>query len=71
MPLFHWMPSHTSDVFRLLADFVQWAIGILLSSATAEQQPDWPRTTFGHGALNYRTGRLDNGLDPSGWYEPD
>ena len=71
MPLYRWKPTHASDVFRLIADFVQWAIGILLSAATANEQPDETRTTFGQGVLNYRTGQLDNGLDPLGWYERD
>ena len=71
MPLFRWKLTHISDVFRLFADFLGWAIGILLSAATAAQQAEELRTTFGQGVLNYRTGQLDNGLDPLGWYERD
>ena len=65
------MLTHESNVFRLVVDFLRWSIGILLSSVTTNQQPDETRTTFTQGILNYRTGQLDNGLDPRGWYEGD
>jgi len=58
-------------VVRLVADFMRWTIGIFLSAATADHKEDERRATFGQGVLNYRTGQLDNGLDPSGWYELD
>ena len=67
---FRWILIRVLYVVRLVADFLGWAIGILLSAAMTEQ-PDETRTTFGQGVLNYRTGQLDNGLDPLGWYERD
>ena len=68
---FRWILIRVLYVVRLVADFLGWAIGILLSAATADQPAEEPRTTFGQGVLNYRTGQLDNGLDPLGWYERD
>ncbi len=71
MPNFRWISIRASYAVRLVADFLSWAIGILLTAAMAEQQTEELRSTVGQGVLNYRTGKLDNGLDPLGWYERD
>jgi len=68
---FRWIGIRVLYAVRLVADFLGWAIGIFLSAATTDQQAEELRTTFGQGVLNYRTGKLDNGLDPLGWYERD
>ena len=41
--------------------------------ASAELQEAGPRVHCSdlHGVYNYRTGRLDAGTDPFGWYERD
>lgn len=71
MPNFHCIPIPASYAVRLAANFLSCAIGIVLTAATAEQQAEELRSTVGQGVLNYRTGKLDNGLDPLGWYERD
>ena len=46
-------------------------IGLLASSAdtSEEEESDVSAGAFRGGTLNYRTGKLDDGTDPYGWYE--
>lgn len=48
-------------------------IGVLATSADTfdEEEKDPPIGAFKGGILNYRTGNLDDGTDPYGWYEED
>ena len=48
-------------------------IGLLASSAdtSEEEESDVSAGAFRGGTLNYRTGKLDDGTDPYGWYEQD
>ena len=54
-------------VFALIATFRQ-----LFSAVEDEQQEDRRlHDSDLSGELNHRTGRLDSGLDPYGWYDRD
>ncbi|MEJ1337035.1 MAG: hypothetical protein RNU03_13610 [Candidatus Sedimenticola sp. (ex Thyasira tokunagai)] len=48
-------------------------VGFLASSAdtSEEEESDVSAGAFRGGTLNYRTGKLDDGTDPYGWYEKD
>jgi hypothetical protein len=49
-------------------------VGFLALAAQGEDSTDdedLPDGGFSGGVLNYRTGRLDDGTDPYGWYEDD
>jgi hypothetical protein len=56
-------------ISKLVMDF----IGLLAASAdtTEEEESDVSAGAFKGGTLNYRTGKLDDGTDPYGWYEKD
>lgn len=59
------------DVFNKFGtaiDMFRWILGWAAASAD-----DPASSTFNaqHGNLNYRTGSLDDGTDPYGWYEAD
>ena len=47
------------------------AIGFLATSAQASPANDELNSSIRGGVLNYRTGKLDDGTDPYGWYERD
>jgi hypothetical protein len=47
------------------------AVGVLASNAKSESASDGLKGSIRAGVLNYRTGTLDDGTDPVGWYEPD
>ena len=51
--------------------FFAGAIGLLASSARTTQADDELSSAIRGGVLNYRTGKLDDGTDPYGWYEDD
>lgn len=76
------MPSRTSKyikaVFRgtwaLLVAFGRVAVsllGLLAASAKTSDANDASANAARGGVLNYRTGKLDDGTDASGWYEKD
>ena len=48
-------------------------VSFLASSAdtSEEEENDVSAAAFRGGTLNYRTGKLDDGTDPYGWYEKD
>ena len=50
-------------------------LGVLLEAFTSiDSEPDDERQLHDSdlsGELNYRTGRLDSGTDPHGWYDRD
>lgn len=46
-------------------------IGLLAASAQTSPANDELNSSIRGGELNYRTGKLDDGTDPVGWYERD
>lgn len=51
--------------------FFSRAIGLLAASAQTSPANDELNSSIRGGELNYRTGKLDDGTDPVGWYERD
>ena len=47
------------------------AISLLAMSAWTTPAKDELNSSIRGGVLNYRTGKLDDGTDPYGWYERD
>ena len=43
----------------------------LLAESVETKSDDAVSNAVRGGALNYRTGKLDNGTDATGWYEKD
>lgn len=64
---FHALTSVARVSLRLVAD----AVGVLASNAKTEPASDELSHSVRGGVLNYRTGKLDDGADPVGWYERD
>jgi hypothetical protein len=52
---------------RLIID----VISMLASSARTSDPDGTSDVAPSGGVLNYRTGKLDDGMDPIGWYEKD
>ncbi len=46
-------------------------LGFLAASAETSSTNDASENAAEGGVLNYRTGKLDDGRDPVGWYEQD
>ncbi len=76
------MPSRTLKYFmRLLlaawtlvmtsARFMAGLVGLLAESTKVPDTNDATNHAVRGGILNYRTGKLDDGTDPYGWYEND
>ena len=57
---------------KIIMGFVGF-VGFLASSAdtSEEEENDVSAGAYRGGTLNYRTGKLDDGTDPYGWYEKD
>jgi hypothetical protein len=51
--------------------FIGRAVGLLAASAQTAPAKDELNSSIRGGVLNYRTGKLDDGTDPYGWYERD
>jgi hypothetical protein len=51
--------------------FFAGAIGLLAGSARTTPADDELSSAIRGGVFNYRTGKLDDGTDPYGWYEDD
>ena len=47
------------------------AVRFLAGSAQTSPANDELNSSIRGGVLNYRTGKLDDGTDPYGWYERD
>ena len=59
-------------LFALLAFVLVSLVRLLTGAANAtESDKDEPLSDLSGGVLNYRTGKLDDGTDPYGWYEED
>ena len=57
--------------FVLLVKILASAVGFLVSTAITSENNDDSPDNLSRGVLNYRTGKLDDGTDPYGWYEED
>ena len=64
--------------FRLIEMLSRAAFGLLTTFLTLttgntsqSDKDDLSEGAFRGGVLNYRTGKLDDGTDPYGWYEED
>lgn len=64
---FHALTSVARVGLRLVAG----TVGVLASNAKTEPANDELSHSVRGGVLNYRTGKLDDGTDPVGWYERD
>lgn len=51
--------------------YIGRAVGLLAGSAQTLPANDELNSSIRGGVLNYRTGKLDDGTDPIGWYERD
>lgn len=56
---------------RILLKITLNTISLLASSAKTSDSNDASANAARGGVLNYRTGKLDDGTDPVGWYEKD
>jgi hypothetical protein len=51
--------------------FLCGAVGFLAACARTTYADNVLNSSIRGGVLNYRTGKLDDGTDPYGWYEKD
>ena len=58
-------------IFMLIGRFFAKVIGLLARSAKSPDEKNATSSSVRGGILNYRTGKLDDGTDPAGWYEKD
>ena len=58
-------------VFGILIRLIADVISILATSAKTSDPDDASDVAPSGGVFNYRTGKLDDGMDPIGWYEKD
>jgi hypothetical protein len=61
-------------MLRVASSAAVFVAGFLACAAQNEDSADdedLPDGGFSGGVLNYRTGKLDDGTDPYGWYEDD
>ena len=56
---------------RAVLSFLGHAVGLLAATAQTSRANDELNSSIRGGVLNYRTGKLDDGTDPVGWYERD
>ena len=56
---------------RLVLEFSVEAVRLLASSARTTPADDDLSSSIRGGDLNFRTGKFDDGTDPSGWYGRD
>jgi len=58
-------------VFLFIGEFLMKALGLLAHSAKTKKFGKESDIAPSGGVLNYRSGKLDDGTDPVGWYEKD
>ena len=58
-------------VLRSVTTFLYRAVGLLAVGPQTSPANDELSSSIRGGVLNYRTGKLDDGTDPYGWYERD
>jgi len=56
---------------RVGLQLVGRALRLLAANAQTTPADDELNSSIRGGVLNYRTGKLDDGTDPYGWYERD
>lgn len=56
---------------RILLRFLSGALGLLAEGTKVPDTNDATNHAVRGGVLNYRTGKLDDGTDPYGWYQRD
>jgi hypothetical protein len=56
---------------RAALHFVRSGALLLAAGAKTESAEDELNSSIRGGIINYRTGKLDDGTDPTGWYEKD
>ena len=54
-----------------LGGFIASLVGLLAVSTKTSDAKETSDIAPSGGVLNYRTGKLDDGTDPVGWYEKD
>jgi hypothetical protein len=59
------------ETIRILLRFLSETLGLLAKGTTVRDTNDATNHAVRGGVLNYRTGKLDDGTDPYGWYERD
>jgi hypothetical protein len=63
--------SVITAVALLLGELVRSVASFLASCTKTSNENDASNNAAGGGVLNYRTGRVDDGTDPVGWYKED
>ncbi len=58
-------------IVSILGTFVTSLVALLTASAKTSDAREASDIAPSGGVLNYRTGKLDEGTDPVGWYEKD
>jgi hypothetical protein len=56
---------------RVLADTIHRVFQSVDDTVDSEDDHRYPYNALAGGVLNYRTEELDDGTDPTGWYEDD
>lgn len=59
------------SIFGVLMRLIIDVISTLASSVRTSDPDGTSDVAPSGGVLNYRTGKLDDGMDPIGWYEKD
>ena len=55
----------------VLGSLTAGLVGLLAASAETSDDDGATANAARGGALNFRTGKFDDGTDPAGWYEDD
>ena len=58
-------------MFLLASRVVRLCIRLIAAGSDTFTRPESHQNNVEFGVLNYRTGKIDNGLDPFGWYDFD
>jgi hypothetical protein len=58
-------------IVLFVGEFIVNAVSLLASSTMASGTNEVSDNAACGGVLNYRTGKLDDGTDATGWYEKD
>ncbi len=56
---------------RVVVSLFGGAVRLLVATAQTHPANDELDSSIRGGVVNYRTGKLDDGTDPYGWYERD
>jgi hypothetical protein len=66
-----WILRKMRSVVGLAVALVAGFLALAAQGEDSTDDEDLPDGGFRGGVLNYRTGKLDDGTDPYGWYEDD